>query len=287
MVLPAFAAAMAMPRTRQRLVAAGIGCDRPPLVTLPSPQPMPAMSEPVRLARRVAELTGCTREQAEQYIRNGWVSVDGQVVEAPQHRVSGEQVVVDPAARLEAVEPATILLHKPIGYDAISGDRPAAALVSPATRWADDPSGIRPLHRHFHALTPLVPLDAEASGLIVLSQDGRVWRRLTEDGDEIEHEYVVEVAGEIAPYGLHRLGHGLAYHGRALAPCKVSWQNETRLRFAIKGVQGGQLRDMCAQVGLQVVSIRRLRIGRIALGKGPQGAMPAGAWRYLPVGERF
>ena len=85
------------------------------------------MSEPVRLARRVAELAGCTRADAEQYIRNGWVRVDGQVVEAPQHRVSGERVELDPDATLEAVEPATILLHKPAGFDAISGDRPAAA----------------------------------------------------------------------------------------------------------------------------------------------------------------
>ena len=49
----------------------------------------------------------------------------------------------------------------------------------------------------------------------------------------------------------------------------------------------GQIRAMCAQVGLDVTAIRRLRIGRIALGKGPNGAMPPGQWRYLPVGERF
>jgi 23S rRNA pseudouridine2604 synthase len=65
---------------------------------------------------------------------------------------------------------------------------------------------------------------------------------------------VVEVSGEIAPYGLRKLNHGLHYNGRALPPCKVSWQNEIRLRFALKGVQGGQLRDMCAQVGLEVVA---------------------------------
>lgn len=245
------------------------------------------MSEPVRLARRLAELVGCTRADAEQYIRNGWVSVDGQVVEAPQHKVTDERVELDPAATLEAVEPATILLHKPAGYDAISGGNPAAALVTPATHWADDPSGIRPLKRHFQRLTPLVSMDAQASGLMVLTQDGRVWRRLTEDGDDIEHEYVVEVEGEMKPYGLQKLAHGLSYAGRVLPPCKVSWQSENRLRFAIKAVQGGQLRTMCAQVGLKVLSIRRLRIGRVALGKGPDGAMPAGAWRYLPVGERF
>ena len=240
------------------------------------------MSDPVRLARRVIELTGCSRADAEQYIKGGWVSVDGAVVEDPAFRVTTEAIEVDPAAQLAAAEPATILLHKPVGYDTVSGRKAAAGLVQPDTRWAEDPSGVRLLVRHFHRLTPLVPLDAEASGLMVLTQDGRVWRRLTEDGDEIEQEFVVEVSGDIAPYGLRKLNHGLHYNGRALPPCKVSWQNEIRLRFALKGVQGGQLRDMCAQVGLGVVAIRRLRIGKVSLAK-----MPVGAWRYLPVGERF
>ena len=118
--------------------------------------PMAHMSAPVRLAHRVAELFGCSRAEAEQYIQNGWVSVDGRVVEAPQHLVSGERVELDPDARLEAVEPATILLHKPVGYDAITGRKVAAGLVQPETRWPDDPSGVRLLERHFHRLTPLV-----------------------------------------------------------------------------------------------------------------------------------
>jgi len=240
------------------------------------------MTQPVRLSKRLAELTGCSRSEAEQYIRGGWVCVDGRVVEDPAHSVSSEVVALDDDARLEAVEPATFLLHKPAGFDAISGPRPAAELAKAATRWSDDPSGVRLLERHFHRLTPLVPLDTDASGLMVLTQDGRVWRRLTEDGDQIEQEFVVEVSGDIAPDGLRKLNHGLHYGGRALAPCKVSWQNEIRLRVAIKGVQGGQLRDMCAQVGLQVVAIRRIRIGKISLGK-----MPVGSWRCLPVGERF
>ena len=240
------------------------------------------MSDPHRLAKRVADLAGCSRSDAEQYIRNGWVRVDGRVVEDPAHPVAGEVVTLDPDARLEAVEPATVLLHKPVGYDAISGRKAAAGLVKPETRWPEDPSSVRMLERHFNRLTPLVPLDAEASGLMVLTQDGRVWRRLTEDGDQIEQEYVVEVRGEMGPYGLRKLGHGLHYNGRALPPCKVSWQNEVRLRFALKGVQGGQLRDMCRQVGLDVVSIRRLRIGKVSVAK-----MPVGMWRYLPAGERF
>ena len=235
-----------------------------------------------RLSRRVTELLGCSRADADAYIEGGWVSVDGKVVESPQHPVTDERVELAPDAVLETPEPATLLLHKPAGFDAFRPGSPVASLASVDTRWDADPTGLRLLQRHFTRLTPLVPLDADASGLIVLSQDGRVWRRLTEDADQIEQEFVVEVAGEIAPYGLRRLNHGLRYRGRELPPCKVSWQNEFRLRFAIKRVEPGQIRDMCAQVGLQVVAMRRLRIGRIALAK-----MPEGAWRYLPVGEKF
>ena len=178
------------------------------------------MSDPVRLAKQVSDLARCSRLEAEQYIKGGWVSVNGRVVEDPAHPVTTETVSIDPVAQLEAVEPATILLHKPVGYDTISGRKAAAGLVQPETRWDEDPSGVRLLERHFHRLTPLVPLDAEASGLMVLTQDGRVWRRLTEDGDEIEQEFLVEVSGDIGPYGLRKLNHGLHYNGRALPPCR-------------------------------------------------------------------
>ena len=177
----------------------------------------------------------------------------------------------DPAR--PSVEPATILLHKPVGYDAIEGRKPAVALIRPETRWDGDVSGIEPVDHHFRRLTPRVPLDRDASGLVVYTQDGRVWRRLTEDAALIEHEYIVEVSGEMAPWGLNRLNQG---------SCKVSWQNEIRLRFAIKGTRPGLLRDMCAQVGLGVVAIRRIRIG-----KEPLAKMPVGTWRYFPPGAKF
>ena len=234
--------------------------------------------EPIRLSRHVAEQVRCSRAEAEQYIQGGWVTVDGAVVEEPQTMITVQLVEIAADAQLTATEPATMLLHKPVGvaFDA------TPALVTPQTRTEGDLTGIRTLQRHFHRLTPLMPLDADASGLVVLSQDGRVWRRLTEDFDSIEQEFVIEISGTTGPYTLSRLSRGLSYNGRVLPPCKVSWQNEVRLRFAIKAVEPGQLRHMCTQVGLDVVAIKRLRIGRVSLGK-----MPAGQWRYLPVSDRF
>ena len=93
------------------------------------------MSTPVRLAKYVADLAHCSRIEAEQYIKNGWVSVDGRVSEDPAQPVLGNTVVLDAAAQLEAIEPATVLLHKPAGYDTISGRNMAAALVQPGSHW--------------------------------------------------------------------------------------------------------------------------------------------------------
>ena len=240
------------------------------------------MTEPVRLARRVVEITGCTRSEAERYVQGGWVTVDGVVVEAPQHPVTAENVALLPGARPDPAEPATMLLHKPAGYDPGPGANPAEALLVPANRWADDPSGWRLLQRHFPRLQPAMPLPVEASGLMVFSQDGRVLQKLKQDGERIEQEFNVEVEGELAPYGWKRLTGGTSFQGWPVAPFRVSWQSEQRLRFAIKGVRPGLLEYLCAEVGLKATAVHRLRIGRVGLSK-----MPVGQWRYLPVLERF
>lgn len=99
---------------------------------------------------------------------------------------------------------------------------------------------------------------------MVFSQQHGVLRKLVDDGARLEQEYLVEVVGDLAAGGLERLRHGLAYQGRRLSPCKVSWQNESHLRFALKDVLPGQLRCMCESEGLEVRSIRRLRIGAVA-----------------------
>lgn len=234
------------------------------------------MTDPIRLAKRVVALAGCSRQDAEQYIEGGWVCVDGEVVDEPQFMVADQEVRLDPAAKLTPTEPTTLLLHKPAGAE--SDD----ALLTPQSRSDTDDTGIRFLKRHFGRLSVVMPLEPELSGLIAFTQDGRLLRRISDEGNRLEQEFIVEVSGELAPWGLIRLAHGLVYEGRALAPAKVSWQNEDRLRFAIKGVRPGQLAWMCTQVGLTVVSCKRLRIGRVSLAK-----MPPGQWRYLPTSERF
>jgi 23S rRNA pseudouridine2604 synthase len=241
-----------------------------------------SMTEPVRLAKRVIALTGCSRREAEQYVEGGWVRVDGIVIEQPQFMVGAQTVELDPHAELAPTEPATLVLHKPVGYDAGDGPNPAKALVTPATRSADDASGVRPLHRHMHGLIALQALPTNASGLLIFTQDWRVTRKLTEDADRIEQEFVVDVSGTLIPNGLALLNHGLRFNNYAMPPIKVSWQSEQRLRFAFKLLQPTQIEPMCQAVGLTVLAMKRLRTGRISLSK-----LPVGQWRYLAPQERI
>ncbi len=235
------------------------------------------MTESVRLAKRLAHLLPCSRREAELYIQGGWVRVDGVAVEEPQFRVTDQNIELDPQAKAEPLEPATILLHQLPEAD----PGMAAQLISPASHAPDDRSR-RILKAHFVRLSPTLPLQPGAGGLAVFTQDRRVLRKLTEEADRIEQEYIVEVAGTLAPGGLELLQHGLSFDGRALPPNKVSWQNEDRLRFALKDPRPGQIRDVCEQVGLRVLSMKRIRIGRL-----PMAKLQPGQWRYLDRRERF
>ncbi len=232
------------------------------------------MSEPMRLAKRVADLQRCSRRDAELFIQGGWVQVDGVVIEQPQHMVLSERVEVDPNAQLAPIALVSMLMHRP--------ELEVALLPTARTHAAADHSGIHLHARHFAKLSEVLPLEPQASGLVIFTQDRRFAGHMQEDGDRFEQEFIVETEGEIDPHGLQRLRSGLSFNSRALAPSQVSWQNEVRLRFALKGVQPGQLESMCNDVNLAVLAIKRIRIGRIPLAK-----MVLGEWRYLDGRERF
>ena len=233
----------------------------------------------IRLAKRVAEMVPCSRAEADKYIAGGWVLVDGVVVEEAGARVLDTQdVELHEDASLDEIQPVTILLHKPAGVEVEA----ALKLLTPDNLVVADHAKQRFLKRHLANLTVATPLDGRASGLVVLTQDFRVTRKVLDEAARLEQEFVVEVAGDIREGGLALLNHGLSFNGKPLLPMKASWQNETRLRFAGKGIRPGQLVHMCRMVGLMVVSTRRIRVGRV-----PMASLPSGHWRYLHEYERF
>jgi 23S rRNA pseudouridine2604 synthase len=236
------------------------------------------MTDPIRLSKRLIELVGCSRREAELFIEGGWVSVDGEVIDEPQFKVTTQKVELDTEAKATAPEPVTILFHAPAGVDVDS----AMQSLSAETLSEEHRFSKRPLKGHFLRLTASADLQAKASGLLVFTQDWKILRKLTADAAKIEQEYVVEVAGDVAEHGLNRLAHGLMYKGKELPAVKASWQNENRLRFALKNPQPGIIALFCEAIGLKVVAIRRIRIGGVSIGK-----VPVGQWRYMSGKEKF
>ena len=242
----------------------------------------PKKIEGERLSKRVMQLRSCSRSEAEQYIEGGWVSVDGAVVETPQTRVGAETVTIAADASLLQTPPVTLVLHKPADFAL----QKAATLLTPQRHLANDASGIRLLQKHLRNLESLVPLENGASGLLVFSQDFRVTRKLVEDMAFMEHELSVEVAGEIGPDALVPMQRALQDRQQNLPPAKVSVGSSnaerSRLRFAIKGAHPGLAAYLCELAQLRILAMRRVRLGRVALGD-----LPAGQWRYLAPFERF
>ncbi|MDF1484928.1 pseudouridine synthase [Ramlibacter sp. H39-3-26] len=260
----------------------------------PAPVRASAADGPVRLNKRMADLGLCSRREADAWIEQGWVQVNGQVAEMGVKVLPADRITVSRQAQGQQAQQVTILLHKPVGYvsgQAEDGHQPAATLVQARTHWAGDASRTRFSPQHLRGLAPAGRLDIDSVGLLVLTQDGRVARQLIGEDAATEKEYLVRVQyGDTAqnvqtafpPAQLARLRHGLSLDGQPLKPAQVDWQNPEQLRFVLTEGKKRQIRRMCEQVGLKVVGLKRIRIGRVVLGN-----LPAGQWRYLGPGERF
>ena len=244
------------------------------------------MAEPIRLSKLMSERGLCSRREADTYIERGWVWVDGARVSELGSKVDPDCALrLDPLADKQQQQRVTLLLNKPVGY--VSGQpepgyKPAVTLIHPETLWQDGRAGQAFHPVHLKGLAPAGRLDIDSTGLLVLTQDGRIAKQLIGDHSEIEKEYLVRVTGRLSAAQLGLLNHGLSLDGQRLRPAQVAWQNSDQLRFILKEGRKRQIRRMCELVGLKVVGLKRVRIGKVALGE-----LPPGQWRYLRDDEQF
>ncbi len=273
----------------------------------------------VRLNKRMAELGMASRREADDWIAKGWVKVNGRVVEMGQQVAPDVRIEIDKQAQGEKANQVTILLNKPLGLvsgQAEDGHQPAITLVQPQNRWAEDNARFFFHPRQLQHLVPAGRLDIDSTGLLVLTQDGRIARQLIGEDSRMEKEYLVRVAytgvenpaaatsaaATHAPlkaiddrdpvrndvqsvFPAHKLALlrvGLSLDGQPLQPALVEWQNPEQLRFVLTEGKKRQIRRMCEQVGLKVVGLKRVRVGRVMLGN-----LPVGQWRYLQPHESF
>ena len=277
----------------------------------------------LRLNKRMAELGMASRREADEWIGKGWVKVDGKVAEMGMQVLPGVRIEIDKKAQGQQANQVTILLNKPIGLvsgQAEDGHEPAITLIQPQNRWAECNARFFFHGSQLKSLVPAGRLDIDSTGLLVLTQDGRVARQLIGEDSVMEKEYLVRVVytgvansaaanSPSATYGgkvqqlsriddddpvssdvqsvfpvekLRLLRHGLRLDDQALKPAKVEWQNPEQLRFVLTEGKKRQIRRMCELVGLRVVGLKRVRVGKVMLGN-----LPVGQWRYLQPHEKF
>jgi 23S rRNA pseudouridine2604 synthase len=279
----------------------------------------------MRLNKRMAELGMASRREADAWIEKGWVKVNGQIAEMGMQVAADVRIEIDKEAKGQQAKQVTVLINKPLGMvsgQAEDGHTPAITLVAAQNRWPEDNARFFFHPSQLRSLVPAGRLDIDSTGLLVLTQDGRVARQLIGEDHVIEKEYLVRVvytgventaaatsaAATYAPVPkptqlsriddddpvsndvqsvfpvakLQLLRHGLQLDGQALKHAKVEWQNPEQLRFVLHEGKKRQIRRMCEQVGLKVVGLKRVRIGKVMLGN-----LPLGQWRYLAPHERF
>ncbi|WP_341678657.1 pseudouridine synthase [Niveibacterium sp. SC-1] len=247
--------------------------------------PRASSAEGVRVSKLMTEQGLCSRREADEYIERGWVFADGEKVKELGTRVRPEaEITLSPKAEKVQFERVTILMHKPVGV--VSGQAeddyaPAISLINEESQYRPE-GGPRFKPQHLKHLAPAGRLDIDSTGLLVLTQDGRIAKLLVGEQSKVEKEYLVRVEGRLVEGGLELLNHGLELDGKPLRPAKVSWQNEDQLRFALREGRKRQVRRMCELVGLRVVGLKRVRIGRVMLSD-----LPLGQWRYLREDEQF
>ena len=237
--------------------------------------------EPVRLSKLMTQRGICSRREADRYIEQGLVRVNGEVISQLGTKVAPDvKIELARAAQQQQAQLVTIMLNKPVGYVSTQpepGNTPAIQLITQGNQFDD--RGQRLKFRD--GLSVVGRLDIESQGLLLFTQDGRLAKRIIGEQYTTEKEYLVRVTGGyLDDARLKLLRHGLSLDGEPLKPAKVDYINDDQLRFVLTEGKKRQIRRMCDLVNLRVVGLKRVRIGNLRLGN-----LPEGQWRFVQADE--
>jgi len=282
----------------------------------------------VRLNKRMAEFGMASRREADDWIAKGWVKVNGKVAEMGMQVAPDVTIEIAPQARGQQATQVTILLNKPIGYvsgQAEDGHEPAAVLIQPQNRWRDDNARFFFHPSQLRGLAPAGRLDIDSTGLLVLTQDGRVARQLIGEDAVMEKEYLVRVVYTGAANAAAATSAAATYGARPkpAPPTQLSRIDEDdpvstdvqsafpaeKLRLLRHGLSldsqplkpakvewqnPEQLRFVLTEGKkrqirrmCELVGLKVVGLKRVRIGRVMLGNLPVGQWRYLAPHERF
>lgn len=227
----------------------------------------------MRLQKYLASCGVASRRTAEKLIADGRVSVDGQIITEMGVQVEvGQDIRVDGKLVTPEPEKRYIMYHKPAGEVTTASDPEGRATV--LDKFRDFPVRLYPIGR----------LDYDSEGLLLLTNDGDLTERMLHPSHEVEKVYLARVSNEFTPAEARRLENGVMVDGRKTARAKVKilgFKNlYTDILVTIHEGRNRQVRKMVAEVGHEVVMLRRIRFGPLKLGE-----LPRGMWRELTSEE--
>lgn len=226
-----------------------------------------------RLQKILSAAGACSRRAAEEYIKTGRVTVNGETAQLGQKADPEQDLITLDGKPIGAApeEPLYFMLHKPVGYVTTLSDEQGRPSVADLIR--DIPERVWPVGR----------LDQNSEGLLLLTNDGDVTHRLLHPSFRVEKEYHVWVTGSIKR-ALPILHGPLKIDGELLAPAQIDVLEDEgdrgKLRFIIHQGKKRQVRRMCAAGSLKVLRLQRVREGNLLLGD-----LPMGKWRPLTADE--
>jgi pseudouridine synthase len=223
----------------------------------------------MRLQKFISRAGYCSRRHAEELILNGKVTVNGQIITQLGTKVDPEKdkVTVEGTTISTEENLVYIALNKPKGY-VTSCSHPGEKIV---LELVNIPQRIYPVGR----------LDKDSTGLLILTNDGKLHLKLSHPSFDHEKEYLVSVAQPIPRGALHSLEKGLTILGTKTRPARVKRISDTRFKIILKEGRNRQIRRMVQKVGNRVTHLKRIRIADIRLGK-----LPEGKWRHLDENEK-
>ncbi|MGM0404326.1 MAG: pseudouridine synthase [Thermodesulfobacteriota bacterium] len=222
----------------------------------------------IRLQKFLAKAGICSRREGENYIAAGRVQVNGETVTMPGTKVDPEndRVMVDGRPVALEEKPVYILLNKPKGYISSCRQKGAAIVLD----LVDVEERVFPVGR----------LDKDSTGLLLLTNDGRIHHRLAHPSFDHEKEYVVEVKRDISDDALARMAKGIAVDGKMTRPATVKRKSGKSFGIILYEGKKRQIRRMVEAVENEVKTLHRVRMAGLTLGD-----LPEGKWRYLGKNE--
>ena len=223
----------------------------------------------MRLQKFLSSAGFCSRRKGEQYIKEGFVRVNGKSVTTPGTKVDPDADLVEVDGKVIRIEEnlVYIALNKPPGY--ITSCRQSKAKI--VLDLIDIPERVYPVGR----------LDKDSTGLLILTNDGRLHLRLTHPSFDHEKEYEVTVALPISDEMLKSMETGLPMDGKTTRPSTTKKLSSNHFRIVLKEGKKRQIRRMVKQTGNQVVKLKRTRMSNVRL-----GTLAEGKWRHLTEKEK-